>query len=224
MARIAKSLGVLRDQVNTAWPRRSKSSDGWIGDTAHSKRKSDHNPNSAGVVCALDITNDPARGCSAQSIVNAIVQSKDNRVSYLIWNRRICASYKINNVDAWVWRPYNGSNPHNKHCHISVRQKASVYDDQRKWRIKETKVAESAAIASVSASTGATAAASQSGFDMTGFTILAFILILVSVGLVSGIFIYRKIKKAKELEALKHPIGPKELGIEDAHITDHSEE
>src|SRR4051794_9209283 len=57
--RLAKALETLRSQVNAAHPTRRKASDGWIGDTAHSARKSDHNPNSAGVVCALDMTHDP---------------------------------------------------------------------------------------------------------------------------------------------------------------------
>jgi hypothetical protein len=60
--RIAKSLDVLRSQINKAHPNRSKVSDGWIGDTAHAARASDHNPNSGGVVTALDLTHDPAHG------------------------------------------------------------------------------------------------------------------------------------------------------------------
>ena len=70
--RIAKSLGLLAATVNAAAPNRSKASDGWIGDASHAARKSDHNPNRTpgdgipdGVVCALDITHDPANGCDA---------------------------------------------------------------------------------------------------------------------------------------------------------------
>ncbi len=60
--RLAKSLETLRSQVNAVHPNRSKESDGSIGNAEHSARESDHNPNSAGVVCAIDITPDPAGG------------------------------------------------------------------------------------------------------------------------------------------------------------------
>ena len=59
---MAKSLEVLLKQVNAQAPGRSKVSDGGIGDEEHSSRASDHNPNAAGVVQALDLTHDPAGG------------------------------------------------------------------------------------------------------------------------------------------------------------------
>lgn len=33
MARIAKALATLREQVNTKWPNRSNVNDGWLGDS-----------------------------------------------------------------------------------------------------------------------------------------------------------------------------------------------
>ena len=59
--RAAHSLTTLLAQVNKAHPGRSKKSDGVIGDKAHAATASDHNP-VAGVVHALDLTNDPAKG------------------------------------------------------------------------------------------------------------------------------------------------------------------
>lgn len=129
--RLAKALVALRDQVNAKWPARSKASDGWIGDRAHSSRRSDHNPNEAGVVCALDITHDPVHGLDAGKLAEALRASRDPRLSYVISNGRI-ANPRIQNG---AWRKYAGANPHNKHCHISVKQAPSVYDDQRPWAI-----------------------------------------------------------------------------------------
>src|SRR6187431_1563394 len=48
--RLAKALEELRGEVNAKWPNRDKSSDGSVGDLSHQARKSDPNPNSAGVV------------------------------------------------------------------------------------------------------------------------------------------------------------------------------
>jgi hypothetical protein len=62
MPRLARSLETLRHQVDQLAPNRDKDSDGWIGDTSHQARKSEHNPDANGVVRALDITNDPAPG------------------------------------------------------------------------------------------------------------------------------------------------------------------
>ena len=62
--RIAKTLDVLRNEINALAPKRSKGSDGWIGDAAHQSRASDHNPwvreGGVGIVTALDITHDPS--------------------------------------------------------------------------------------------------------------------------------------------------------------------
>ena len=48
----------LRDQVNKRWPHRDKASDGSKGDSAHASRASDHNPDSKGLVHALDLDED----------------------------------------------------------------------------------------------------------------------------------------------------------------------
>jgi peptidoglycan hydrolase-like protein with peptidoglycan-binding domain len=125
--RLAKSLDTLRRQVDEAAPKRSKTSDGAIGDQAHSARKSDHNP-VGGVVHAIDITHDPASGVDGNVIAEALKASRDNRLRYIIWDRRIWS------LDVSPeWRPYTGANPHNKHIHISVRS-GSAGDDARPWK------------------------------------------------------------------------------------------
>lgn len=137
--RIAKALLALRRQVDARSPRRSKASDGAIGDAAHATRNSDHNPwvrdGGMGVVTAIDITNDPAGGCDAGKLAESIVGSRDARVKYVIWNRRIASSAAIGGSAAWAWRPYRGSNPHNHHVHISVKAEKARYDDEAAWQI-----------------------------------------------------------------------------------------
>ncbi len=133
--RAADSLLKLRTQVNAQWPNRSKASDGTVGDSAHQTRDSDHNPwvkdGAMGVVTAIDITHDPANGCDAEAVVAALLASRDNRIKYIIWNRRIMSS----SVSPWTWRPYTGANPHNKHFHLSVLPTKSLYDGTQDWRI-----------------------------------------------------------------------------------------
>lgn len=132
--RLARSLERLRAQINALAPGRSKASDGTIGDAAHASRKSDHNPDADGVVRAMDITHDPASGCDCNAIAASLVASRDPRIQYIIWNRRI-----VNReVSPWVWRPYPGSNPHDKHIHISVDEKPALYDDARDWAVRVT--------------------------------------------------------------------------------------
>jgi hypothetical protein len=106
----------LRDQVDTWFPDRRTASDGWLGDSRHSARKSDHNPDGIWVR-AIDIDSrlGSPEGLSAYLADQIRVASKtDKRISYVIHNGRICS--KILN---WKWRKYNGINPHTKHIHIS---------------------------------------------------------------------------------------------------------
>jgi hypothetical protein len=128
--RVAQSLLVLREQINTAWPNRSKASDGTIGDPAHRAEGSgsDHNPNHAGVVCALDVTHDPANGVDIDKLSDALAASKDPRIKYIIANGMILVPPDY----GWVWKPYNGANPHTSHMHISVY---GNYDNPAKWNI-----------------------------------------------------------------------------------------
>lgn len=139
--RAAKSLLVLRDQVNVMAPRRSKASDGTIGDPAHQSRKSDHNAwvddGDLGVVTALDITHDPVNGCDATSIAESIVASRDTRVKYIIWNKKILSSSQQGETAPWTWRDYRGSNPHSHHVHLSVRPEKSSYDRADDWMLPE---------------------------------------------------------------------------------------
>jgi peptidoglycan hydrolase-like protein with peptidoglycan-binding domain len=130
--RLAKSLETLRKQINEAAPGRSKASDGTVGDAAHATRASDHNPwvkdGAVGVVTALDITHDPLNGVDCAAIAEALRASRDPRLKYIIWNRRIWTPTQSPN-----WRAYKGVNPHDRHVHVSVISTKARYDNEGPW-------------------------------------------------------------------------------------------
>jgi hypothetical protein len=135
--RLCKALARLREQINAAYPNRDKESDGWIGDAAHASRNSDHNPwvidaKGLGVVTATDTDEDLSPGIhSIESIISAIRKSRDPRVKYIIYERRITKQ----GSDLQVWVPYHGINPHEHHAHISVKSDPRFYDDDHDWNI-----------------------------------------------------------------------------------------
>ena len=109
----------LRDQIDTWYPDRRTTSDGWIGDARHSASKSDHNPDerSGFVVRAIDVDSrlDSSEGISIYLADQIRKCAKtDKRISYVIHNGKI-ASRILN----YKWRKYNGFNKHYKHVHIS---------------------------------------------------------------------------------------------------------
>lgn len=129
--RSVESLKKLLAQVNELAPNRSKVSDGWIGDVKHMARHSDHNPEPDGTVDARDFTNDPSGGCDARKLCQAILDSRDPRLSYVISNGEI-ASGQLG-PKPWVWRKYTGSNSHHHHAHVSVLDEGQ--DDKSDWQI-----------------------------------------------------------------------------------------
>lgn len=115
---VAASLIRLRDQLNAKAPKRSKVSDGYIGDAAHATRDSDHNPWYNNTVTAADFTNDPSGGMGCPWLATALINSRDRRIKYIIWNKRILSG--AGGPSPWVWRAYSGINTHEHHLHISV--------------------------------------------------------------------------------------------------------
>ena len=134
---LAPCLEQLRAQVNTAAPLRSKAADGTIGDAAHAATISDHNPDLAGVVRALDITHDPAHGMDAHALADAIVASRDPRIKYVISRGRMARSYPKPGIPTWSWAPYTGPDPHTGHAHVSVVDDHRA-DSVAPWRITKS--------------------------------------------------------------------------------------
>ena len=124
--KLSKAAEQLRSEINAKYPKRDKRSDGWIGDTAHNARKSDHNPDKQGWVRAIDIDSDLVKGSSKESWllaeqIKTIALKGDKRISYVIHQHRIASPLKN-----WAWRVYKGSNPHVSHIHISFTKSGDL--------------------------------------------------------------------------------------------------
>jgi hypothetical protein len=131
MARRAKALAKLLAQLDELVPNRNKSSDGWAASAAHSVQNptSDHEPDSAGVVRAQDITHDPRAGMDTYKLADVIKKNHDKRLRYQITNRKIMGGNE--GPQPWVYRSYNGKNPHDEHIHFSVLK--VFEDDESPW-------------------------------------------------------------------------------------------
>lgn len=126
----------LVNEINARWPKRDKASDGTIGDAAHASRDSDHNPwvivNGQGVVRARDVDKD---GIDAAWIVEELRKkgaAGDPRLAgggYIIFNRRITSP------DFKTWKVYTGSNPHDKHFHVSFSLNRAGFDSKLPWNL-----------------------------------------------------------------------------------------
>lgn len=139
--RIAKALSVYLAEVNTIWPARNKGTDGSIsgytygagGVVVNGNNQSSHNINSAGVVCAFDVTT----GAYAGGISHL-----DGQLLAEVTRRRLrdqprgVPAYIIHYMDPpfvaasgpyiahgnwdWSWSPYTGPDLHTSHAHLSV--------------------------------------------------------------------------------------------------------
>lgn len=130
----APCLLTLKAQLNAAYPFRSTKSDGMIGDEAHAKTKSEHNPDpGTGTVRAFDITHDPAHGPDGTQLVSQLLRSRDSRILYVIWNGRIWRSYAKPGIPAWASAAYTGADRHTNHVHLSVTVAGAT--STRPWQI-----------------------------------------------------------------------------------------
>ena len=100
--RLSKSAIQLREQIDDAFPDRDRTSDGWIGDTRHAARKSDHNPDAQGWVRAIDIDRDLAGKKGKPDLmpdlvdqIRVLAKSGDKRISYIIFDGRIASSKRL---------------------------------------------------------------------------------------------------------------------------------
>ncbi len=132
---LAKGLAVFRGEINALYPKRDQSSDGWVGDTSHSARKSDHNPDYArgGVVRALDIDKD---GININGLVEFLVakikagHARCDGGCYVIFNGVIWTATNKGRAST-----YTGQNKHLGHVHFSICQHTGHYDSHAAWNL-----------------------------------------------------------------------------------------
>jgi hypothetical protein len=128
--KLSRAASQLREQIDDSFPDRDRASDGWIGDTRHAARKSDHNPDEQGWVRAIDVDRDLFKGSKPDIMPDLVDQLRrackdksEKRISYIIFDKRICSP-----ILGWKWRKYKGSNPHIKHAHFSFKKEADLLD------------------------------------------------------------------------------------------------
>jgi hypothetical protein len=136
------TVKALFNSFNQRFPHRAKTSDGTIGDAAHSTTTSGHLPDDnyplpAGgraeyndsdgrhEVRAADVDKDLNDSVTMQQVCDAIRNDPDDRarLAYMIYNRRIASA---STSPAWEWRPYSGSSAHTEHAHFSSKSSADT--------------------------------------------------------------------------------------------------
>lgn len=115
---VPAALALLR-QATALKPKRKKISDGLLPSVAHQKQNpnSDHNTG-----LAVDLTHDPVNGIDCVDIYNRF--KSDGRVKYLIFQGKIWSKDKGE-------KKYTGTNQHNKHLHISIKDESA--NDTSPW-------------------------------------------------------------------------------------------
>lgn len=125
----------LRNQIDRQFPGRDRRSDGWIGDTDHQQRKSDHNPDSEGIVYALDIDENMGKGAArngrtARHLANQLVAYAmsnlpgHNRIKYVVYEDQIASGTYSGSWWKWRGKGYG----HTQHIHISFTKAAKLDD------------------------------------------------------------------------------------------------
>jgi hypothetical protein len=126
--KLSRAAIQLREQFDDAFSDRDRTSDGWIGDTRHGARKSDHNPDAQGWVRAIDVDRDLSGKAKPDLMPDLVDQIRaackkgsEKRVAYIIFDGSICSP-----ILRWKWRKYTGANKHTHHAHFSFKKEADL--------------------------------------------------------------------------------------------------
>lgn len=128
-------------EFDTIAPTRDHTSDGTIGDSAHQKEVSDHNPDSEGAVRAIDVDNTlNTPGLTMEDVVQFLLtrgrSGAEKRITYMIYERRIWSQ-----DNAWKQVAYTGSSPHTEHAHFSFSHNDTLANNKGSFHLEDIPVA-----------------------------------------------------------------------------------
>lgn len=142
----------LFDEFDLIAPVRDYASDGDIGNAAHMKEVSDHNPDETGKVPihdadhineihAIDVTNklnesDLTMEKCVQFLLGRCRSGAEKRLRYIIYNRRIWSA-----SSGWVQKTYTGASPHTEHAHFSASYETKLEASVASWHLEDIPVA-----------------------------------------------------------------------------------
>lgn len=147
---LTPGLKNLGNQFNAAFPDRDGTSDGAIGDYAHTQENSGHNPDDTSQhnaewdgdsdnkseVRAIDVDNNlNSAGVSMQNVIDHIrkLSNLKSVIRYMIYNR---IEYHVDNN--FNPQPYTGASAHTEHAHFSgARSDASDENTTFDFRLDE---------------------------------------------------------------------------------------
>jgi hypothetical protein len=145
-------LVALRAEFNRIAPGRDHASDGSIGDTAHQKEVSDHNPDETGAVPihdadhvnevhAIDVDVDlRVPGLTMEKVVQFLLgrcrSGAEKRLRYIIYNRRIWEA-----SSGWKQKTYTGASAHTEHAHFSASYDSAREAATASWHLEDIPVA-----------------------------------------------------------------------------------
>jgi hypothetical protein len=126
MPRLVAGAKTLISQVDETWPNRKRDLDGWLEKDDHQEKGSDHNPDSRGLVHAIDIDHgfgneEYRRGEEAQRFANELISyvrrgvPGSERLKYVVYNNQIASGTYRDRY--WTWR--KGDFGYEKHIHIA---------------------------------------------------------------------------------------------------------
>jgi hypothetical protein len=130
---LAGSLATLRDAINHHWPKRDHASDGTIGDARHAAAgsASDHNPWLNHTVRALDVDVDGINAPWLAEQLRLAGMHGDPRLAgggYVIFDGRETSP------DFTHWVPYDGTDDHTSHVHVSASRNPVGYEYTGPWQ------------------------------------------------------------------------------------------
>lgn len=145
---LISALKVLFAAFDALAPGRDRASDGSIGDAAHEREVSDHNPDETGSVPihdadhlnevhAIDVDDDlRVPGLTMERVVQFLLarcrSGAEKRLRYIIYNRRI---WRASN--GWFQETYTGPSAHTEHAHFSASYVAELEALTASWGLVE---------------------------------------------------------------------------------------